>query len=115
MVLSNIKKETFLLPTANGNEIIYFNSIIRIEAVSNYSRIYFFNGKKMVVSKLLSWFEQRLCSEIFTRVHRSHIINKGAIILYEDNKLMLKNSDVVNVARRKKTNFKAQWEMRKSA
>jgi two-component system, LytTR family, response regulator len=111
MILSNSNKTILLLPTCNGIEVIDINLIVRIEAISNYSKIYFNNGKKMVVAKVLAWFEERLCSDFFIRIHRSHIINKAAITLYADSQVRLSNNDTITVARRKKVFFMEQWQM----
>jgi two-component system, LytTR family, response regulator len=112
MTLSNNSKNILLLPTCNGIEAIDINLIIRVEAISNYSKIYFNDGKKMVVAKVLAWFEERLCANYFIRIHRSHIINKDAITLYSDSQVRLSNNDSITVARRKKVLFMKQWQMR---
>ncbi len=109
--MPNSNKTILLLPTCNGVEAIDIHLIVRVEAISNYSKIYFSNGKKMVVAKVLAWFEERLCSNFFIRVHRSHIINKTTITLYADNQIKLTNKDIITVARRKKVFFMAQWQM----
>ena len=82
--------------------------IIRIEASSNYSCIYFSDGKKLLVSKILYWFEERLPAETFVRVHRSHLINTGYISEITEHKpysLLLNNGDRIELSRRKKTGF----------
>jgi hypothetical protein len=42
------------------NELIDIRSIIRIEAMSSYSKLYFTGKKNLVVAKVLSWFEDML-------------------------------------------------------
>ncbi len=111
MKIPTSNKTILLLPTCNGIETIDINLIVRVEAISNYSKIYFSNGKKMVVAKVLAWFEEKLCANFFIRVHRSHLINKNAITLYVDSQIILTNNDIVTVARRKKVFFMAQWRL----
>jgi two-component system, LytTR family, response regulator len=111
MILSNSNKTTLLLPTCNGIEAIDINLIVRVEAISNYSKIHFKDGKKIVVSKVLAWFEERLGTDYFIRIHRSHIINKDAITLYAGSQVRLSNNDTITVARRKKVFFMTQWQM----
>ncbi len=82
--------------------------IIRIEASSNYSCVYFADGKKLVVSKILYWFEERLPAATFARVHRSHLINTDFISEIKENKpcsLLLNNGDRIELSRRKKSDF----------
>jgi DNA-binding LytR/AlgR family response regulator len=57
-------------------EYVDIRTIIRIEAISNYSKLYFSNGKTLVVAKVLRWFEERLPQAQFLRTHRTHIINR---------------------------------------
>lgn len=97
-----------LLRTSKGLMIINCNSIIRIEAVSNYSKLYFDNGKTMLVAKLLRWFEAELPMQQFIRVHRTHVVNKQFICNYYNgtiSRIELLNGEFIEVARRKKNNF----------
>jgi two-component system, LytTR family, response regulator len=100
--------DPLLLRTSKGLSFLDSNCIIRVEAVSNYSRIYFNNGKTMVVAKLLRWFEAQLSTQQFIRVHRTHLVNKNFIRNYfngQVSKLELSNGEMIEVARRKKTYF----------
>lgn len=94
------------LTTYYGKQPIPLNKILRIEAVSNYSKIYFEDGKTLVVSKILQWFEDKLANECFVRVHRSHLIN--AVFISDYNRkgnqiIILKDNSFFQVARRKQT------------
>ena len=81
-------------------------SIIRVEACSNYCRIYFTNQQKeLVVSKVLHWVQQRLPADMFVRVHRSHLVNRMYVekVTGRAPKLIaLTNGEQVPVSRRKK-------------
>jgi two-component system LytT family response regulator len=95
-----------LLPTSAGIELIQTDAIVRIEAISNYSKLFFANGKTLVVAKVLRWFEERLPGMQFIRVHRTHIINRVYLRAYYHEKnghLQLINGESIEVARRKKT------------
>ncbi len=94
-------------------ECIFTNEIVRIEALSNYSKIHFTNRKTLVVSKVLHWFEDLLPKENFARIHRSHFINIGQIshFCFKENKMItLKDNSTFEVARRKKTTIKRLLE-----
>ncbi|MBL7748007.1 MAG: hypothetical protein JNM19_11300, partial [Chitinophagaceae bacterium] len=41
-----------LLPSCKGLETIDINTIVRIKAISNYSKLYFENGKTLVLAKV---------------------------------------------------------------
>ncbi|MEP7143379.1 MAG: LytTR family DNA-binding domain-containing protein [Ferruginibacter sp.] len=93
------------IPRANNIREVIVKEIIRVEALSNYSRIHLSNGKKIVVAKVLHWFEDELPIEMFTRVHRSHLINKHFIQQVKgirSKTLLLNNGESISISRRKK-------------
>ena len=96
--------ETLKVNTSTGDYLIDTNTIIRIEASSNYSRLFFTNGKTLLTAKLLKWFEEKLQPASFTRLHRSHLINDGYVQLYKPSckTLELQNGKIIPVSRRKK-------------
>jgi two-component system, LytTR family, response regulator len=99
-----ITHKTLLLPTNKGKEYIGFNEILRIEALSNYSKIFFVNGKTIVVAKILQWFEDKMCHTGFVRVHRSHLINIFCIEDYNSSStIMLNDKSFLPISRRKQT------------
>jgi two-component system, LytTR family, response regulator len=112
------------VPTSDG--IVYINTkdIIRVQAISNYSKLFFTktaNGTKstktLVVAKVLRWFEEKLADEGFVRIHRTHIINKLFISTYSNEairpsrggKVHLSNGECIEVSKRKKTCFLQSW------
>jgi two-component system, LytTR family, response regulator len=93
------------LPTNRGIEIILVNDIIRIQSSSNYSKLYFSNGKTLVVAKVLRWFEEQLHQYHFVRIHRTHLVNMNYMQSYQKNdggQLLLHNGESIKVAKRKK-------------
>jgi len=105
-MLSIIQANRLLLPTCKGMEVINVSSIVRIEAISNYSKLYFTNGKTLVVARLLKWFEEILMTVHFIRVHRTHLVNKLFIHQYikgEGDKIKLSTGDWIDVSRRKRS------------
>lgn len=80
-------------------------NILRVQAYSNYSKIYFINqSKTMLVSKVLAWVEDKLPSDMFVRVHRSHLINRlyvKSIKGMQHKTVELTNGELIAVSRRK--------------
>lgn len=70
---------TLKIPGLKKELVVTAEEIIRVEALSNYSRIHFADGNKLVTAKVLSWFENLLPADMFLRVHRSHLINKNFV------------------------------------
>ena len=107
-MLTVLQTNRLLLPTCKGIEIINIGTIVRIEAISNYSKLYFADGKTLVVAKVLRWFEEMLLAKQFIRVHRTHLVNKQFIRRYikkEGEKIQLTNGDWIEVSRRKKSSL----------
>ena len=94
-----------LLPTEAGMLCLALDSIIRIEASSNYSKVYC-SGRAfpIVVAKVLRWFEERLPQSLFARVHRTHLVNRMHVLSVKNNIVLLDSGMQVSVSRRKKKN-----------
>ena len=103
------KENMLLLATCRGVAIIDINSILRVEAISNYSKLFFADGKSLVVAKLLSWFEKRLADVHFVRLHRGHLVNMRYIKASDNlsnGEVVLVNNERLAVSRRKRVDFK---------
>lgn len=103
--------KTICLTTNKGKEQIALNKILRIEAVSNYSKIFLTNGQSFVVAKVLHWFESNMNCTGFVRIHRSHLINSFHILkLNSSNTIVLNDKSYVPIARRKQRMVKRMLE-----
>ena len=94
-----------LLPTNKGIEVVETSTIIRIQSISNYSKLFFANGKTLVVAKVLVWFQQQLPARYFVRIHRSHIIHTKYMLSYRSGYpgcIVLRDKTAVEVSRRRK-------------
>jgi len=96
------------IPTSEG--ILFFDiaKIVRLEAESNYTLIYFDDHIKIIASRTLKEFEEILPSDTFFRIHNSHIIHLYFIKKYirgDGGQVEMKNGDQVPVSRRKKDEF----------
>lgn len=88
-----------------GKTLLLPGQIIRVEALSNYCKIYFDKGKPIVFAKVLQWFQLNLPQQLFVRVHRSHLVNRAFIEKVNgDNHeiLLLSNGEEIIMSRRKK-------------
>ncbi len=98
-------ENTLLLATCRGLEIIETHSIVRVEAISNYSKLFFADGRSLVVAKVLSWFEKKLDAIQFVRLHRGHLVNMRYIKSCDNGsngEVVLVNDERLAVSRRKK-------------
>ncbi len=113
VLLENLKqpqahKQKLILPGVDGFTVVRMEEIIRIEAVSNYSKFHLLNSQPIMVSKNLGEYEKLLPQTDFIRIHKSHLINihhvrkfaRGSarfVIMADDAKL--------EVSKRKKDEF----------
>ena len=92
------------ITTAEGKYFFSPEEIIRLEASSNYTRIYFTGRTKMVTAKVLKEFEEMLEPYGFIRTHRTHLVNKQHILYIKNNgSIVMKDSSVAEISRRMKT------------
>ncbi|MEP7144352.1 MAG: LytTR family DNA-binding domain-containing protein [Ferruginibacter sp.] len=94
-----------IIPCDRGSSLVEAKNIIRVEGMSNYSKIYFVNRHPMTVAKVLRWFQDNLPQQMFTRVHRSHLVNRLFMLEINGAKsstLLLKNGESIAMSRRKK-------------
>ena len=75
LTYTNDQDATIALPEINGFSIIKVKDIIRCEGERNYSRIFFNDGKSVLISRTLLEFDNMLVSHGFFRIHRSHLIS----------------------------------------
>jgi len=117
MLCTVTKKADLKILTCKGMVLVDVSSIIRIEAISNYSKIFFTNGKTLVVAKVLRWFEDILEDKRFLRIHRTHIVNRSFIRDYANGTVRsasggtvyLSNGECIDVSKRKKPLFLKSW------
>ena len=96
------------IPSMKGLQFIETDSIIYLEAQSNYTCFYLLNNAKITVAKTLKDYEELLPSSIFIRIHHSYIINKNLVdkyIIGDGGQVVMNNGLVPDVARRKKEEF----------
>ena len=98
---------TILIADSKGVSVIDINSIIRIEAVNNYSKIFLTDGRHVMVSKVLKKMEAMLADKGFERIHRSHLVNAACIKRYNlyQQKIMLYNEEEIDYFKKKKNGY----------
>ena len=96
---------TATLKIATSEGIFFFQpeEIIRLEASSNYTYIYFTNRAKLFTAKVLKEFALHLEPLGFIRTHRTHLVNRNYISsVRHDGTVMMQDDSVAEVSRRLK-------------
>lgn len=96
-------KSRLTVSTVEGLYFFNADEIIRLEARSNYTYIYFTNRKPMLIAKVLGEYEDQLSTVGFVRTHRSHLINRQYITFIDGNgNIVMGDNSRVEISRRKK-------------
>lgn len=94
---------TIQLSVTEGVFSIQPSDIIRLEASSNYTFIYFANRKPLLIAKVLKEFEQLLSCFGFIRIHRSHLVNTAHISHVDAmGRVVMRDASRAGVSRRKR-------------
>lgn len=101
--------EKIAIPMREGFELIAVKDIVHLEASESYTLIYLSNGKRIVSSKNIKVYEEKLDQSIFFRTHKSHIINVKHHLLrfsrIDGNSAVMSNDKYVPISRRKLQSF----------
>ena len=91
------------LPTNKGTEFFLPAQIIRLEASSNYTKIYFTNHLSIITAKVLKEFEPQLMPFGFVRTHRSHMVNKQYIQeVCSNGSIIMNDHSTAEISKRRK-------------
>jgi two-component system LytT family response regulator len=92
------------ITTSKGRYFFNPEEIVRLEASSNYTNIYFTNKTKMLTSKVLKEFAEMLEPFGFLRTHRTHLINRQQIrCIAPGGNIIMKDASVAEISRRMKS------------
>lgn len=94
-----------VLTDLNTTYLISTRDIVRCEGQSNYTTFYLSDGRKIMVSKPLKYYEKTLPEKLFFRTHQSHMINFHYFDRYDRSEggiIYLSNGDAVPLAIRRK-------------
>lgn len=101
--MTEILATTILIPVREGTIHKNASNIIRIQASSNYSRIYCNDERyPIIVAKVLQWFQNKLPQQDFIRVHRTHLVNRKFIDRKTSSQLHMQNGDTVGISKRRR-------------
>jgi|GEM_PF-2945372 len=111
------------VPITGGFDLIPLHTILYLKADGNYTELYHIiedEGKKMMTttisSKGLKFFEEKLPSPPFMRIHDSHIVNLTKIIKYaregKEGRVVLYNGKSLVVSRTRKNPLLAAFGLK---
>lgn len=94
------------IPCSRSIEFIGLSEIIRIEALQNYCKIITKNSASLVSSINIGRYRKLLDEFDFSSPHKSHLVNKNAIVRYvKSGELEMADGSSVPVSRRRREAF----------
>ncbi len=101
--------EKISIPTRSGYIFIENKDIVYFKANENYTEIILSSGKKLISSKTIKRYEEKMNDKIFYRTHKSFIINKHNHMVEVSrnggNLVIMSNGHEIPIARRRVTDF----------
>lgn len=100
--------EKIALASMEGLLFVSLDEIIYCESQDNYTQFFLTDGRRIMVSKTIKYFEEALDADKFFRVLRSNIINLKYIDKYvkgEGGFVVLKQGARIPVSKRRKESF----------
>jgi len=107
--LNEQNKKSIRFKFRDGNDIIEYddNEIVRIEAHSNYSKVYVADRlRPFIIARTLKHFSEKLKNSTFIRPHQTHLINQQFVRNYKNKQLVLSDDTLIPVSRRKQQEIK---------
>ena len=94
------------LPLKNGLEFIESNTIIYAKADGNYTHIFLFGDKEILICKPIKWLMEQLTNYPFIcRIHHSYLVNTNYVTKYirgDGGQVVLQNKKSLSVSRARK-------------
>jgi two-component system LytT family response regulator len=93
------------IPTMEGLQMIFVESLISCASESNYTLLFLKNGQKILASRTLNEIEEMLEDYSFTRVHNSYVVNLNEVDRYikgDGGYLIMSNGSAIDVSRSRK-------------
>lgn len=101
--------EKISIPTRSGYIFIENKDILYFKANENYTELILADGSKILSSKTIKRYEEKVNPHIFYRVHKSFIINKHnhlkELSRQMGNFAVMSNGENIPIARRRLTDF----------
>lgn len=105
---SSARLDRIALQTSEGISIHEVSKLIRCQAKSNYTHLFFEDGFSLLVTKTLKEFEELLSLNDFERIHHSHLINMShlrSFVNKDGGYVIMSNKSTLPVSQRKRSRF----------
>lgn len=98
-------QDTLIVANSEGRHFLPYESIIRLEASSNYTHIYCVE-KHIFISRTLKSIEDQLPKLLFVRIHAKHLVNIKFLSSISNGHLFLSNGEILKISRARSSQLK---------
>lgn len=98
------------LTLLRGSVQVKHDEIVRLEGDLNYTRFILADGRKILTSRNISFYES-LLPEYFVRVHKRHLLNRRFVSGSGKHHVLMQDGFTVQVARRKRGSFNRFYQL----
>lgn len=105
MQYDNLLNTKLAVESVNYNDYYFLKDIVYLKALKNYTEIFTINNSKIIASKSLKYFENKLPKELFLRIHHGYLVNFHHLNRIEKNEEMnaiMSNNEKLPISFRKK-------------
>jgi two-component system LytT family response regulator len=105
MQYDNLLNTKLAVESANYNDYYFLKDIVYLKALKNYTEIFTINNSKIIASKSLKYFENKLPKALFLRIHHGYLVNFHHLNRIEKNEEMnaiMSNNEKLPISFRKK-------------
>ena len=115
VLASNINNndKKLMLQSREKFDIVELDEIVYCESSHNYTIFKTIQGKEIIVSKPLSYYEKLLDEQVFFRIHKSFIVNMKHIKSYQKGRgglVVMSNLQKIEVSTRRKQDFLTKYK-----
>ncbi len=111
-LLTRFQATQITLPSLTGFMVVKIEEIVRLQSEGSYTKVFLNSGKMILTSKYLKEYEKVLSSELFCRIHHSHLINLNYMKEYikgRGGQVILQDGTSLNVSQNKKQELLKFW------
>lgn len=95
--------DKLIVSISEGVYLLSYDQIIRLEADSNYCVIHIKGQDSILSSKPLKFYENKLPTEAFSRIHKAHLVALDHIQLIKQQEVIMCDKSVCPISRRQRS------------
>lgn len=103
-----LNQQKLVISQAEGFDVVNIDQIVYCKADGNYTSFSLLDGRKIISSHTLRFYENKLCRQSFFRIQRSYLINLNYVTQYrhhDGGMVRMSTRDEIHISRNCKEKF----------